>query len=233
MKHPDRVFFMATSIFFLLTNLIGFGYTLNSRVADEGTLATHIYVHGLCAFLWILLYFVQTTLIASNNTKTHMLLGKTGAVVLFLVLLSGFYVAFMVPVLYDVEPPFSQPGRDFSAFLIAVVLGFFGLLKRKSPFVHKRLMMTATLILSSAGIARFTNAVGIGSLLPGPAGIITLLFVPVIALIIYDLVRLRRLHIIHLISVLSVGVLFVTAAPFLWGFDMVQSMMGAIVDWLR
>ena len=77
-KKYDGVFFTATSSFFLLANLIGFGSSINSRLENEGSLPLHIYLHGICAFLWIVLYFIQTALIVSKNTQLHIKLGEKG-----------------------------------------------------------------------------------------------------------------------------------------------------------
>lgn len=226
----ESVFFLAIASFFLVANFVGFGFTLNSRIEDEGSLHFHIYLHGICAALWIVLYFVQTALITSSNVKLHTIIGKAGSVVILLVLLTGFYVAFMVPVINNMDPPYSQPGRDFSAILLAVMIAFFGLKNRKMPFIHKRLMMTSTLILSSAGIARFIMAIGLEGL--GTSGIISILFLPIILLFIHDYITYKRVFKVNFISILLVFLLFILSAPPLWENPVFQPILENIVGWL-
>ncbi len=229
-KRSEHLFFMAAASFFLLANIIGFGTSVNSRIENEGSLAGHIYVHGLCAGLWIILYFIQTTLVFTGNVNWHIRLGKAGALVLLLILISGFYVAFMVPVLYEVEPPYSQPGRDFSAILLAVGTAFMGLKYRKNPFVHKRLMLIATLILSSAGIARAVNFLGLATL--GPVGIISFLILPIFALFLLDYINQRKVFRVNFVGLLLVVSLFALSAPPVWENEYLQPVMEVLVGWL-
>ncbi len=229
-RRTERIFFLAAASFFLLANLIGFGSSVNARLENEGSLAGHIYIHGLCAGLWIILYFIQTTLVFSRKVNWHVRLGKAGVLVLLLVLLSGFYVAFMVPVLYNVEPPYSQPGRDFSAILLAVGTAFFGLKYRRKPFIHQRLMLIATLILSSAGIARAVNFLGLATL--GPVGIISFLILPVIALFLVDYINQRRVFRVNFVGLLLVVSLFALSAPPVWENAILQPVMEVLVGWL-
>jgi len=229
-KKRERVFFLAIASFFLVANFVGFGYSLNSRLGNEESLHFHIYVHGISAALWIVLYFVQSALATSGNIKLHTIIGKAGSVVILLVLLTGFYVAFMVPVIYNVDAPYSQPGRDFSAILLAVVIAFIGLRKRKMPFIHKRLMMTSTLILSSAGIARFINALGLSGL--GASGIISMLFLPIILLIIHDYITYKKFFKINFVSITLVFLLFILSAPPFWDNPVFGPILEKIVGWL-
>ncbi len=227
----DRIFFTGTALFFLLTNVIGFTSTVNSRIASDGSMAGHIYIHGICAGIWILLYLVQCLLIAGNRKRWHRSLGKAGGIVLAAVLISGFYVAFKVPSLYGPleESSMIQPGRDFAMILMSVIFAILGIRFRHTFYVHKRLMMFATLLLSSAGIARTLGAIGLGGNIPF---IISTLFLPVVALIIYDWFTYRKFFKVHLIGIVSILLIFVLAAPFLWENPVMQPVLYSISEWL-
>ena len=230
-KLTDRSFFVITAVFFLLVNIIGFSHSINSKIAKEGALHSHVYMHGIFASIWVLLYFVQTVLISSKNQKLHIQLGKLGLVILILVLLSGFYAAFMVPVIYEAKPPYVQAPRDFSAIILVVILGALGLKYKNNAFVHKRMMMICTLLLSSAGIARTMIAFGvIGSF--GPFIIISSLFLPVIAMMIYDYITYKKVFKVDWIGILSICLLFVISTPPVWKNPVIQPFITAIVQWL-
>ncbi|PZX48551.1 hypothetical protein LV85_03621 [Algoriphagus chordae] len=224
-----RIFFLAIATFFLLSNMIGFGFSINSRIHTEGSLHTHIYIHGLCAGLWILLYFIQTVLVFSKRLKLHKELGLLGIVILISVLISGFYVAFMVPVIYQSD--LGQAGRDFSTILLGVILSVIGLNYRRKPFIHKRLMMVATLIFSSAGIARMMDFIGLLNLF-GPIGVVMALLIPVIALMVYDYFSYKKIFKVDLMSFLSICLIFVLATPPLWENHFLASILETIVGWL-
>jgi hypothetical protein len=223
----DRYFFLSTAIFFLLANLIGFTYSTTLRIEQEGSLPIHIYIHGVCFGLWIMMYFVQNVLIFSKNIKLHKRLGKWGSLILLSVLVSGFYVAFMVPVLYN--SPIYIPGRDFSTMLLALLFGTMGLKYRKNPFTHKRLMMFCTLILSTAGIARAMGALGIPVT---PVNAISAIFIPAIFLIIYDYFTYKKAFRPDIIGFFSLFLLFVFATPAVWDNRIMRPILLSIIKLL-
>lgn len=92
-------FFLAFGLVGLCAVLTGFSTTFLIPIG-EGTFKAPfvIYVHGLLAFSWIIIFIIQSLLIQKNKFKYHRLLGY-----------AGFFIAIgititLIPVgLYQVE----------------------------------------------------------------------------------------------------------------------------------
>lgn len=163
---------------------------------------TLVVVHGVAFSLWPALFVVQTVLVATTRTPIHRALGVAGAVLAAVMLVLGIIVT-----VQQVEraleaglPPWFPPiGFIFSLSAIGIV-AFVGLVGaavyyRRRPDTHKRLMLSATALISTAGIARLLPFAG----LP-PAGLQTFIIAMLVAdlflvaLVWHDFARLGRLH---------------------------------------
>jgi len=108
-----------------------------------------VHVHALVFTAWILLFLVQTTLIAADRLRLHRRLGVAGAVVAFVMVIVGVMTA--IRGARDGWNP-GGPYPDALAFLIVglvdvvIFAGFVtaGLCFRRRPELHKRLMLLAT-----------------------------------------------------------------------------------------
>jgi hypothetical protein len=82
----DRYFYSIVSFVMLVLTLVGFSkFLLHGKEADNGPITPQILalviVHGVALLLWIVIFFVQSVLIAVKNRKLHMTLGWGGALV--------------------------------------------------------------------------------------------------------------------------------------------------------
>ncbi|SFB52350.1 hypothetical protein [Algoriphagus aquimarinus] len=161
-KYNRTKFFLAIGIIGLLAVLIGFSTTFIIPLGKgEFKAPLVIYVHGIFAFCWVFLFFIQSLLVQNNDIKKHRLLGFFG------VLIAIGVTVTLVPVgLYQVEKELLQGlgptaissivGTVSSAILfISLVLG--GILKRHNPSTHKRLMLLATIVLLWPAWFRFRH----------------------------------------------------------------------------
>ncbi|MEO5891819.1 MAG: hypothetical protein ABIQ31_16345 [Ferruginibacter sp.] len=155
-------FFFVIAIVGLLAVVIGFAKTFFLQMSAGTFMAPlSIYIHGSFAFAWVILYFVQTTLIHYRKYHVHRTLGILG-----LIIAAGLTVT-MVPVgLYVVDRELNQGlgPAAYSTLLGTITSGimFFalvlaGMLKRKKPETHKRLMLLATIVVLWPAWFRFRH----------------------------------------------------------------------------
>jgi hypothetical protein len=156
----DRRFFLGMAIAAVATVFFGFAptYYLKSftRTAVYPTglpvspsLPALVHVHALVFSAWILLFLVQTTLIAADRVHVHRRLGIAGAVLAPFMVILGVMTAIRGG--RDGWNP-GGPYPDSLAFMIVglvdvlIFAGFVaaGLYFRRRSALHKRLMLLAT-----------------------------------------------------------------------------------------
>lgn len=120
-----------------------------------------IYVHGVFAFGWIILFLIQGLLIKAENWNLHMTAGSLG-------LLLGFGVAVTIPFAgaYQVQKDLAHGLGDtavsgilgaFTSALMFLCLVLAGLYYRNRPDIHKRLMLLATVVVLWPAWFRFRH----------------------------------------------------------------------------
>ena len=189
----DRRFYVAMAAAMAITAFAGFAPTYFLK-AYFGTppLILLLHVHGLAFTAWIALFVAQTVLIVRKRPDIHRRLGVAGA--MLAVAMVGLGVAAAV---WSIRAGHTPPGIDPRSFL---VLPFFditlfatfvgaGLVLRRQPETHKRLMVLGTVALLGAAIGRIAVTHGLG--LP-VAYVLQDLFV--VAGAGYDLYSRRRVH---------------------------------------
>jgi hypothetical protein len=156
-------------------------------------------IHGVVFASWIALFAIQTSLVATGRVDLHRKLGTLGAVLVGLIFIMAYAV-----MLEGVQRGFTIPGqesiseRDRAQILALDVVGInvsfamfvAGLLLRRSPESHKRLMLFGTIGMVGPAIARWPFA--FIATRPPLVGIVLQLFG--IAVLIFDLLTTRRVH---------------------------------------
>lgn len=160
----SRWFFVGTAALLLVIVAVGFaptfylpGILMPEQVA-AGTLRFPAYLiaHGVALTLWYLLLLTQSLLVATRRGRLHRTVGVGGAALAAVIVpLSLIVVTRSVarsnlgalPVL-----------GDFGILTLFTVLVALAIRFRKSPDVHKRLMLVASIGLVAPAIARWPGA---------------------------------------------------------------------------
>jgi hypothetical protein len=186
-----------------------------------------VHLHALLFMSWLVLFIVQTSLIATHRVKVHRKLGYFGVALAAAMIVVGGRTAVEAARLGAVPPganPWSFmaiPFGDITTFAI-FVLG--AVLWRKNKEKHKRLMILASACLMSAPLVRLPSVLAVGPLL---AYGLTLLFP--IAGVVYDRLSRGRVHPVYWwgLAIIALGIpvrVALLASP-AWGHAM-QSLFG-------
>lgn len=194
-RFDDR-FFVAMSIFILCTVFLGFARTYYLA----GIYHTHlpnllIHVHAALFTTWILLFIVQTGLVARRQVALHRRLGVFGAVLAASMVIVGLAAATdslsrgFAPPGFPLGPLgfYAQP--VFSIATFGILIGA-GLWMRSNGSAHKRLVLLATIILLDAAISRWPF-----SIIRREHFLVNVVVdLMVLAIVAFDLWSLRRIH---------------------------------------
>lgn len=221
----ERIFFGGMALLMIAVILLGFRDTFFPLGRKPAALASPVIIlHGTIFSLWLLLFFIQATLIAAHRTRWHMRFGLwIYGLALFVVPLGIFAAADELR--RDLAAGASpNPAVDPTSFSLVSVMGMveFGTLialsyfVRRQPAAHKRLALYAVLSMMDAGTDRWPwQTWGISE--SWSLWVFTaLLLLPVV----YDLISLRRIH---------WATLF--AAPFVWTLHFLEFPLGRTPTW--
>ena len=123
---------------------------------------TLLIAHGVGMALWVVLFIVQSLLISVRNVRLHMRLGFFGAGLAALVSVLGFNVAVGAA---RVNPPelklWGLDPRQFlmvslSAIVLFAAFVLIGILKRKTPDIHRPMMLLASIAVLPPSLDRIT-----------------------------------------------------------------------------
>ncbi|HEV2828724.1 MAG TPA: hypothetical protein VGW76_14090 [Pyrinomonadaceae bacterium] len=207
-RRRERWFYLGITIAFVITVFAGFAPTYYLRPVFTVTpLMPLLHLHGLVFSSWLVLFLVQTTLVAAHRTDIHRRLGIVGGVIAGLMVLVGFITA-VIRAAQGASPPGAPPALvflvvpigDILVFSILVSAGFYF---RRRPDVHKRLMLFATISILAAAVARLPfSFIATG----GPPVFFAISDIFILVILLYDLITLRRIHrITALASLLIIG----------------------------
>ena len=189
-----RRFYTGMALAIALTVFAGFAPTYYLRPWFQSTpLGGLVHLHGLVFTGWVLLFLVQSTLIAAGRTALHRRLGVAGAVLAVLLVVVGTMTA-IAGASRAAGPPGVPPlvflAVPFFDMVVFTGLAAVGLWHRRRADIHKRLMTLATIALLGAPIARLP----FGARMIGLPGVFALADLFLVACIAYDLTTLRRVH---------------------------------------
>ena len=197
----DRVFYTTLAIVMALTVVAGFGPTYYfggsaMRTLSGRPITPMVHAHGALFSLWVVLFIVQTSLVARRRVDLHRRLGMSGVVLAVGMVIAGLRTA-MTAARDGMAPPgiealsfFAVPFFDmvlFTGFVTAAVL------MRRNKEAHKRLMLLAYVSIIVAAMARLPGVIALG-----PFAFFGLAFVFMLAGIVYDLWSRGRIHPVYL-----------------------------------
>lgn len=219
----DRGFFLGVAIWFIIVLIWGFSPSFYLRSPSLEPLRTALLFHGFFASCWFLLYLVQTLLLnTSKYRKYHFRMGIVGLFILLATFVSGLITTFT-----QESDTAAEIGDTIMHFLLYLGFVGVGILFRKSPLVHKRLIVFGSAILSSAAVGRidfFGFKIGysdytyyIGT------------FFTIIALLIYDMIVYKKVFKVNLIcGIITYIVLF--RIHFIWESEVWSDIVALIIN---
>jgi hypothetical protein len=193
----ERRFFAWLAGLIVVLVFVGFARTYYFHsIFGMPALSRFLHLHGAVMTGWIVLFAVQTFLIASNHTHTHRILGAFGAGYAVLVVIMGCtatvlsarhavlaHSEFVSSILTVLALELTQ--MILFAFLVAIGIWF-----RNRPGYHKRLMLLATFCMLPNPIVRLFVWAGFGT------NIVILSFWAslVAAIVLFDSIQNRKLN---------------------------------------
>ena len=196
----DRVFYSGMAIAMALTVFAGFAPSYYLRWLDGGPAATVsgapitslIHLHGAVFTAWVVLFLVQTGLVAARRVRLHRKLGIAGAALAAVMVVVGWSTA-----IAGARAGSAPPGVDPLVFLVVPVFdlmlftGFVtaAIVARRNKEAHKRLMLLAYVAIMIAPVARLPGVLPLG-----PLGFFGLTLLFVLLGVAYDLISRRRVH---------------------------------------
>jgi hypothetical protein len=223
----DRRFYTGMAVAMFVTVFAGFAPTFYLKsFFPAPPLNPLVFTHGLAFSAWIALFLVQTVLIAGKRPDLHRKLGVVGAG-----LAAGMVILGVAAATWSTRAGHTPPGIDPRSFLALPFFGItmfaslaaLGIVLRRQPQAHKRLMLLATIAMLDAAIARLPGVLALG--IP-VAYVLQDLFLVACAL--YDLATRRRVHPVYVWGGLAILVseplrLLVSQTPLWLAFG----------DWLK
>ena len=207
-------FYISMGFLLILLSILGFTPFVYERFASGGHMSPALAVHAVAFFSWLCLFCYQASQVRARNLKRHMALGKAS------VLLAAVMVVGSLVVTNDIFDQRSSSATPFSPeqFImlplmdIALFAAYYGLAfrARKTPDVHKRLMLLAGIMMMDPATGRLGLALGFP-----PIGLL-FHFGLIVALCVYDRRSLGHIHKVSWIAGLVLAaryVAFFTVGP--------------------
>ncbi len=193
----ERRFFAAMAIALLVVVFVGFArsFYLRPLFPEWHSPSEPIfYVHGAVFTAWIVLLVAQVSLVGAGRRDVHRRIGPYGAGLAVLMIVLGTLAALIaarrptgfigVPV-----PPLRFLAIPLFGIAEFALFAALAIAKRRDAQAHKRLMLLATIVLTTAAIARWPVAGFYGPL--AFFGLTDLLLVPIV---VWDFATRGRPH---------------------------------------
>jgi hypothetical protein len=194
-RTAERIFFGGMAMLLCVIVFIGFFHTFFGAGFVQATLPSPVLrVHGIVFTAWMLLLVTQAALVSTGRVAWHRTLG----IVAFGLppLMIGLGVVAAIDALgrkvsigpLDPATSLALPLVNITAFAIVIAAAWRA---RRRPDAHKRLVVLATVSLSTAALGRipWTQLD-----LPPAVGPVVGLAALILLLVAYDLLSLRRVH---------------------------------------
>jgi uncharacterized membrane protein YozB (DUF420 family) len=217
------------ALFVAAVVVAGFGPSYTASLAPPG-LPFWVHLHGAAMTAWILLFVVQTWLIRRRSLRFHRRLGFA-SIGLVVVMVPLGIATTLLGIRRDAVPPFFTPNEVFAAdlcdvLLFAALYGWAVAWRRRRDW-HKRLMLSATILLSWPAIGRLHPLWHFGLSMIIPLSIAVLIGMALIGPA-HDLVTRRRIHPAYIWGVALTALLY----PLYTGLAMsapVQSIVASVL----
>jgi hypothetical protein len=226
----ERLFYIGMGILAILVASAGFLPGIVNASGRTAPLTTLVVVHGAVFLMWLMLFVVQATLVATRRTQLHRRLGPFGALLAIAMIVlgyasviamgrRGFDLSGDLGVAADPLTFLVLPLGDLAAFAILVGSAF---AYRRRPVIHKRLMLLAT--IGTLMPAPLAHLIGHTPMLRAHPAIIVIPIAILLSLsAIHDRVAKGRIHPVSL---------WVALALFAWA-NLRAAVIGPSAAWHR
>jgi hypothetical protein len=192
-----RYFFVSMASVAAVVVFAGFAPSFYLRAAFKpgGNLSILLHIHGAVFTSWIILFLIQPILIARGSRALHRRLGWLAAAIAAAMV--GLVAAATVEEMQRVPPtppaPVALALNTFDMIVFAILVGSAIYLRRQTDW-HKRLLLSATLILLGAPILRLL--IFLEGHISHALLVIDVLFVDMLFLVCFafDLLSRRKVH---------------------------------------
>ena len=159
----ERLFYLSMIAALWASVLLGFSRSFFLRPLFPLTHSppeAWFYVHGAVFTAWLALLAAQAGLVAAGNTAMHRRLGVAGfifvPVMVVLATVGGLIAARRAGGFIDIPvPPLQFLTVPLAGVVVFAILAGLGLVLRRRPQAHKRLMLIATTTVVEAAVARW------------------------------------------------------------------------------
>jgi hypothetical protein len=191
-RAAEHRYFLAAAV--VLTLLVLWAFSFEYRdLMHPSQFTVLVQVHGLVMFTWVGLFLTQVALIVWHRPLWHRRLGEIGMGVAVLVVALGVPTAITASRLGGDHLPPGVAAIRFLADALTQLAAFAllagsGLALRFRPDFHKRLMLLSNMPPLIAAIVRLVGFLHL------EIGVNTLWYLLLLAFVIVDVLRTRRLH---------------------------------------
>jgi hypothetical protein len=200
-----RLFFVAMAAAVIATVFAGFAPTfyLRGSFPQHRPMSVLLHIHGVVFSTWVSIFLVQTILVSRGSYRLHRRLGwiASGVAVVMILLVTAAVIEELRRVGGFPPPPLALALSVFDIAVFGTLVSLAIRLRRRSDW-HKRLMLSATIVLLGAPMFRIVaHAIGLQD--PGRVGLLSTLLVDAffVPCLVYDLVTSRRIHPAYLIAI--------------------------------
>ena len=207
MREGREPFFFWMAV--LLIAIVVSGFSIVGISRPGGPMATPLFLHfhGAVFLGWFVLLAAQARLMGAGAGELHKKLGLASISLALAIVVIGYFVVEGALA----KPGFTIAGRPAvygSVFPITDIVNFsiaytLGVLNRGNSAAHKRFMLIAAMLMIDPAMARLVMSLGLPGML-----ILALEVSLFLALIAYDLIKLRRPHWASLIGLALYVVMF-------------------------
>lgn len=158
----ERRFYSRMALFMVAVIFVGFAPSFYLRglvhyPRPNPTLPPHVMVHGLVFSAWLLLFVMQTQLVAAGRREVHMRLGAA-SFVLAAALIPLMYLTAVWQVARSNQAPFTDPLNwtivPLAGIIPTAIMLWLGWSRRREAQWHKRAMLCSALMIMEPGIGR-------------------------------------------------------------------------------
>ena len=205
-------FYPVIAFAFAAVAIVGFSRTYYLRfLSDLPPLDTLMQLHGAVFTAWLLVFIVQTRLVAARRVDLHMKLGIASVVLAVVIVLVGFASAAVKANIPRVHPSGLSPAQFTIVGMMSLALftAFItlGIAFRRRSALHKRFMVLATISVLTPAASRLLTLMGLREHWAYLVPIVPALFV--VWCLVQDWRRHRIVHPVYAIG----GVVVVAAWP--------------------